>query len=261
MNRVLRFLACLLPLACAATVQAQALPSAAVSAGAAPSANLSFLEGINPFDGQRATWPDRVPPPPPPQPPPPPPPPVPVTDQDLQLYGVTLVGNQRLATVKVGKRFADSIPQGRAFTTLAQGQAIGEFTIATINPDSVLLQAVGSQQRLTFTSKTDRGAGMNTAMAAPAPVQGASNPGAETATPTPSDAPASTTGGQLGGGTPAAAGNINVQAAGQGQNAAPATAAPFNLRNSLAATLEAMRNNAPRPAPAPGNPAANPFQK
>lgn len=254
MNNALLFFAFSVSLGTASIGQAQlASGTASRIAPAVVTPNLSTLEGINPFDEQRATWPDRIPAPPPP---PPPAPPAPVVDQDLQLYGTVLVGGQRLATVKVGKRFAALAPEGREFATLRQGQMLGEFSIAAIQMDSIVLQAAGGQQRLYFTPKTDRAAGAKPSVVATAPVQGSSNPGADAQHPAPAETPAPTQG------TPAPTGS--TQPTGLGQAGAPTTtAAPFNLRSSLAAALEAARNNNQQPSPPPGNPAANnnPFQK
>lgn len=131
-----------------------------------PGASASSLEATNPFDPQRRVWTDRMPPPPPPAPPPPPPA---VTDQDMQLYGVVIVGPSKSATVRVGPRFSAVAPAGKAFATLREGQIVGEFTVAQIAPDQVVLQAPGGQQILRFTKKTDRVAASGSTV--PAPIQ------------------------------------------------------------------------------------------
>ena len=239
----------------APTVQAMtAVPRPAM---AAPS-----LVATNPFDKDRQVWPDRIPPPPPPPPPPVPPA---VTDQDMQIYGVIITSEGKRATVKVGKRFAHLASSGRPFANLTEGQTLGEFTLSAIRPDHLVLFAPGGEQRLYFTPRTDRAASPAALVAAapPPPVQGATNPQVEAASGAPAGAPSATPAhdpaAPAGGATPAANG---VQYQGQGAAPAAAPAQPFNLRNSLAAALEASRNGAPRQGTSSsGNAGANPFQK
>ena len=116
------------------------------------------LEISNEFDRQRRLWPDRVPPAPPP---PPPPPPTPLTEQDIQLYGVVIVGQIKRATVKFGPRFSSLNTTGKQFTTISEGQAIGEYRLTGINPTHLVLTAPGGQQQLSFNKKTDRTAGIS----------------------------------------------------------------------------------------------------
>ena len=237
----------------AATPLTQAVAATQRQAVVAPS-----LAATNPFDKERQVWPDRIPPPPPPAPPPAPPA---VTDQDMQVYGVIITGESRRATVKVGKRFAHLATSGRPFANVTEGQTLGEFILSSVRPDHLVLFAPGGEQRLYFTPKTDRTASPTALIAAaPTPVQGATNPqadaaGASGAAPAPAQgvqpAAAPVTG------TPAANG---VQ---QGTAPTPAPAPvgaanPFNLRNSLAAAMEAARNNASQQGSSPGS---NPFQK
>lgn len=98
-------------------------------------------------------WPDRSPPP---SPPPPPPPPPLVTDKDLQLYGVVIVGQTKRATIKVGSRFAQLDTQGRGFVSISEGQVLGEWTLAEIHPTHLVLGAPGGKQNVMFNKKTDR---------------------------------------------------------------------------------------------------------
>lgn len=231
-------------------------PSIPAMAQPAPMVPLSLAE-TNPFDPERKVWPDRVPPPPPVAPPPAPPA---VTDEDMQVYGVIITGEGKRATVRVGKRFAHLAPAGRAFATVTEGQTLGEFILSAVRPDHLVLFAPGGEQRLYFTAKTDRAAGQSAVVAAaPAPVQGATNPQADAGAAgggaaSPSGAP------------PGAANGVQQQtppAAAAAAPSAPAQAAqPFNLRNSLAAALEAARNNTPQAVGNnPAAAAANPFQK
>ncbi len=118
-----------------------------------PPVYLGILESTNRFDRDGKMWPDRAPPP---APPPLPPPPAPVTDQDMQLYGVVIVGHTKRATVKVGSRFARLAVPGRAFVTLTEGQSLGEFTLSEIQANQLVLSAPGGKQMVGFTKKTDR---------------------------------------------------------------------------------------------------------
>ena len=230
---------------------------------AAPAALAPSLEISNVFDSQRRVWPDRVPPAPPP---PPPPPPVPVADNDLQLYGVVIVGPVKRATVKLGTRFADSLPSERAFAQLSEGQRLGEFTVASITGTHIVLEAPGGKQLVYFNKKTDRTAGPSVA-AAPAlqPVQAPSEGAPRDAAAAPATG-AVTPGGALGaapGGAPAGAmaprnmPGAPSNAAGDNSQPQPAVVAPVNIQNSLAAAIAAAQANASaRPST---NDSMNPF--
>lgn len=212
--------------------------AAAIAAGVAfvlppHAAQLAQLRSSNPFDADRRLWPDRIPPPPPPAPPPAP---TPISEDDMQLYGVTIVGPRRLATVKVGSRFAQMAPPGRAFVTLAEGQAAGEFTVQQVAADRLVLGAAGSQQVLHFTRKADRG-GTPVANAVPTPVQGATEP------------PAPVAGGSaVPSQQPAAAGPTASPPA--AANAAPAV----SLVEALAAARARAAQNPTQGAPVAGSP-------
>lgn len=272
MGSALRFFAFLVPVALtgAGQAQAQAPGDAGTPVRLAPAAragaDFSLLGSTNPFDAQRAMWPDRVPPPPPP-----PPPPAPVTDQDLQLYGVTIVGNSRLATVKVGKRFAALAPEGRAFATVAEGQAVGEFTVAQVQPNQIVLQAPGGQQAIGFTKKSDRSAASSSGVTAPAPVQTATE---VVATPqeggpqgaAPAAAPAGTGSTAPAAAPVAGAGSMQVNKGGDtGSNAAtPAAPTTSPMGGSLAEALAAARAKAAQAGGASGRPDpifGNPFHQ
>ena len=245
---------------------AVAAPNSAAQATALVSLQvLPSLELSNPFDPQRKVWPDRVPPPPPPAPPPPP---TPVTDQDMQLYGVVIVGAVKRATVKVGSRFASLAVDGKAFATLTEGQSAGEFTVSQIQPTHIVLNAPGGLQSIYFTKKTDRSAGPG-GVTAPAPVQAAT-----THTPATADMPTQTASeGGTGAAptpvtqTPVAAsssqspGSLQVNAPDSGATAA--TSAQNPLAGGLAAALAAARAKAAGQAPT-GQPSpifGNPFNQ
>lgn len=204
------------------------------------------LQITNLFDKERKVWPDRVPPPPPPAPPPAP---AAVTDQDMQLYGVVIAGSVKRATVKVGKRFAGLAPEGRPFASLQEGQSLGEFTLAQIHPTHIVLQAPGGQQPVYFTKKTDRG-GAASAVAAAAPVQGASTTPGESPPPANGQvaAVANADTSLPAGASTHTAGAINTPPAvapvTASNSATPATPAEINIPNSLAAALAAARANA-----------------
>jgi len=244
-------------------------PSAALPAP--PALVAPSFQFTNLFDKDRKVWPDRVPPP---APPPPPPAPAAVTEQDMQLYGVVITNEKKRATVRVGQRFAHLAPAGRSFANLVEGQSLGDFTLSAIYPDHLVLLAQGGEQRLYFTRKTDRGAHPIAQVAAvPPPVQDVThNPtpeatGANMGAPAMAQAAAQAQGlapttSSATGTIPVASGTAAHQA---GQNdTSSGTAAPFNLRNSLATALEAARNNQPRPpggASGTTNVPFNPFQK
>ena len=232
-----------------ATVPAAAAP--APSAVAAPP--VVSTGAANPFDAQRKAWPDRIPPVPPP---PPPPPPAVVTDQDLQLYGVVIVGSVKMANVRLGQRFASAAVEGRAFSSLREGQVLGEFTLAQIHPTHVVLSAPGGQQSIYFTTKTDRASG-------PAP---ASVPVAQNQAPVQGATPVTQQAGDVAqAAAPAVAPGANANPAPQQQTAAAAPANPpaanspntaNTVFNSLSEALSAARNNANMQQ----NQGTNPFQ-
>ena len=229
-----------------------ALPVAPAISAAAPSLLMTNL-----FDKNRQVWPDRIPPPPPPAPPPAP---AAITDEDLQVYGVVITPEAKRATVRVGQRFSSLASPGRFFAVVTEGQALGEFTLTAIHVDHLALSAPGGEQRLYFTRKTDRGAAA--AVAAAAPVQGPTNPSPEVAA---NGVGAPSRAGQpkpeVGGGVAASNNGAQLGPQNDGNAVTPAAPAPFNLRNSLAATLEAARNNAQREGAPANNSQANPFQK
>ena len=188
----------------------------------------------------------------------------------MQLYGVVITSQGKRATVKVGQRFANLATAGRSFANLTEGQVVGEFTLAAIHPDHLVLRATGGEQRVYFTRKTDRMASPATQVtAAPvqAPVQEASNsPAADTSAATAAAAAVQTpatlqtqAAQPANAMAPAPANNVAQQPS---QGDASSAATPFNLRNSLAAALEAARNNRPGQSATGGtNTQANPFQK
>lgn len=243
--------------------QDAAIPAAITPGNTTPAALAPSLKISNVFDSQRTMWPDRVPPPPPP---PPPLPPAPVTESDLQLYGVAIVGSVKSATVKVGPRFADSAPSDRAFSQLSEGQKLGEFTVASITGTHILLQAPGGTQMVYFNKKTDRAAGPSVAMApALQPVQAPSEAAPRDPGATHSGGVAQGAGvlGSSPGGVPSGA-LVPRQAPGAppnapGDNAPPQAALnpPVNIQNSLAAAIAAAQANATaRPST---NDTLNPF--
>lgn len=241
------------PRSSAAAPGAAGAPAAAPAplAAAAPPA---FNAGAaNPFDAQRKAWPDRIPPVPPP---PPPPPPAVVTDQDLQLYGVVIVGSVKMANVRLGPRFASAAVEGRAFSSLREGQALGEFTLAQIHPTHVVLSAPGGQQSIYFTKKTDRASSP-----APAAVPVAQNQApVQGATPTVQAADTAQAAAAPGGAPGAASQAPPQQAAAAATQANPPAANSPNTANtvfnSLSEALSAARNNANMQQ----NQGANPFQ-
>ncbi len=134
-----------------------------------PPAYTSALEESNIFDSQRKMWPDKRPPI---APPPPPPPPPAVTDKDLQLYGVVIVGQMKRATVRLGSRYVVLDTQGRGFVTMSEGQSLGDWVLSEIHPTHLVLGSPGGKQTVMFNKKTDRVAtpGMQVAQLNSAPV-------------------------------------------------------------------------------------------
>lgn len=245
------------------------VPAAAPSAPPAPvAAALQALETQNPFDPQRKLWPDRVPPPPPP---PAPPAPAAISDQDLQLYGVVIVGNVKRATVKLGPRFTpQGQPQARAFMSLTEGQALGEFSIAEIQPTHIVLTAQGSRQQVYFSKKSDRGTASASASLPPPPVIQTATPVEPVVAP-PGTAPTQNPGfAQNNGGNaamPPAAFAPPVAADSSGNNAqgisgaAPTTLAPGvpAPAGSLAAAIAAAQARSANQGGTNTTPPANPF--
>lgn len=112
---------------------------------------LGDLLKTNPFDDQRKLWPDRTPLPPPP------PVPAAITDQDLEVVGVLMAGVQK-AWVKPGKRFQAVPTAANGMAALQLGAQVGEFVLAQIQPDQVLLRAPGGEQWLRVSAASRRAA-------------------------------------------------------------------------------------------------------
>lgn len=133
-----------------------------VAAAGKPSApDAAVIAEKNPFDREHRAWPDIVPPPAPP---------APISADDLQLYGVVIAGNVKRAVVKVGgnmKHLAG--PNGRAFLSISEGQALGSYVVSEIQPHQVLLSAGATRQVVVFGKKTDRPLAPMMAMSAPPP--------------------------------------------------------------------------------------------
>ena len=221
-----------------------------------PPSYLSSLETTNGFDPQRKMWPDKVPPPPPPAPPPLPPF---VTDQDLQLYGVVIVGQTKRATIKVGTRFSQIDTAGRSFVSVSEGQALGEWVLAEIHPTHLVLSSPGGQQTVNFNKKTDRVASANVQAVQPVAVN----------EPTPNAPVPATTSAQV---ADASTNRTPVSPVPASASASPAVAGPsvteIPIKNaqpgSLAAAIAAAQaaatqnaSQAPANVPPPAN--FNPF--
>jgi len=111
---------------------------------------LGALAATNPFDEKRQLWPDRTPAPPPP------PVPAPVTSEDLQIYGVILVGGAQKALLKLGPRFKGHRVGPSGLASVPVGGNLGEFYLAQVQSDQILLKAPGGEQWVRFGGKTDR---------------------------------------------------------------------------------------------------------
>lgn len=233
-------------------------PAAPVTA--APLPPLDAINQRNVFTPGYQAWPDRIPVPPPPPPPPPTPA---LTTDDIELYGIVLAGPVRQAIVKLGAKLRAQLPPAspaeaqRPYLRLNQGQQLGPYTIAEIQPNQVLITAQGLRQGVAFSKKTDR-----PSPSAPAPAQiQAATPAAASPPPagTPPTAPAP-------GAAPATA-NIGAGAVPSGAQATtaapppPVTSAPAGNPAGVASLAEAIAaaqaaaNNGNRPG---FNPTANP---
>lgn len=196
---------------------------------------LGVLRQSNPFDAERKLWPDRTPVPPPP---PPPPVPTPVTDDDLEVYGVVSAGSVQKALLKLGKRFAQ-VPVGpTGLASVSVGSVLGEFVLAKVEPDQILLQAPGGQQWVRFSIKKERtGKGNNSAgggtpsSAMPPPI--AMNPPPSMASTAPIAPPFQSSS------SPVAASSTPTSDA--SSNNAAATATPPPTAGSLAAAIAAAQ--------------------
>jgi hypothetical protein len=181
--------------------------------------------------------------------PPPPPPPPPLTDQDLQLYGVVVAGNVKRATVRVGGRLTSMQQNGRAFITIGEGQALGEYSVASIEPSQIVLAAQGTRQTVVFTKKNDRPA----AVIVPPVIQAASTPAASPAAPVPPLAVAGQVA-PMGGAAPASPAGAIAGPGSAAVTGSPAPASGNSLADAIAAAQAAARAGggaAPAPAPNP----------
>ncbi len=132
-----------------ATLQ-PAAPATVPKAVALPMPALGGLNQSNPFDPARKLWPERV------APVAPPPAPAPVTEEDLSVYGVVMAGGVQKALLKLGKRFS-SVPVGSSgLASVSVGAQLGEFVLAQVQADQVLLEAPGGRQWIRFGTKADR---------------------------------------------------------------------------------------------------------
>ena len=229
---------------------------------AAAAASMDLVQN-NPFDPQRKSWPDVVPPPPIQ---PPIPAPAVVTDVDLQVYGVVLAGSVRKAVLKLGPRFA-GVPVGASgFASVSQGGQLGEFVLAEVQSDQVLLRAAGGEQWVRFSVKKDR-----SARGVPASVAVASQPMVSMAPVAPSMAvapvaafPGVSVGGSAAVGMPNTGGVPLVDGGGVASAQSAQSNVPVAPPGSLAAAIAAAQaaqggNRAGAAAPTGAQP-MNPFE-
>ena len=212
-----------------------------------PPSYLSALETTNQFDPQRKVWPDKVPPPPAP-------PPL-VTDQDLQLYGVVIVGQTKRATIKVGTRFSQIDTAGRGFVSVSEGQVLGEWVLSEIRPTHLLLTSPGGRQTVNFNKKTDRVASTSVQLPQPVAVnEPTANAQTTTATTQITDASANRT---VAAPVPATASAVMPgpnQAENSLKNAPPGSLAAAISAAQSAATQNALQPQANVPPPTNFNP-------
>ena len=228
-----------------AAKDAKSVPTNAPTPSSTPSIlpvpSLGGLAQSNPFDPDRKLWRAKVPLPPPP--------PVPalVTEDDLSIYGNVMAGGVQKVILKPGKRF-ESVPIGpTGMASVYVGSQLGEFVLAQVMPDQILLSAPGGQQWVRIGRKNDR-SGTNAAARNPTMQSLAGAASAETTPSAP--APQANPFAQLAGeGNP-------VPASGLGGGLALLTASP---PGSLAAAIAAAQaKQASQPSPAA--PMINPFE-
>ena len=217
---------------------------AASSASVLPVPRLGGLAQSNPFDPDRKQWQAKVPPPPPP------PVPATVTEDDLSIYGIVLAGGVQKVLLKPGKRF-ESVPVGpTGIAGVYVGSQLGEFVLAQVMPDQILLSAPGGQQWVRVGRKNDR-SGTSASIrnpAMPSPVAGA----APTET-NQSVSPIQTNPlPQLAGGSDSAS-----STSGFGGGLAQVTSSPPGSLAAAIAAAQAKQNGQPTPPPAP---MVNPFE-
>jgi hypothetical protein len=174
----------------------------------------------------------------------------------LEIYGVVSVGQVQKALLKLGKRFAN-VPVGpTGLASVSVGTAIGEFILAKVEPDQILLQAPGGQQWVRFSIKKERTAKGNAPAGASMP---ASTPIAASA-PMAVPAPAANPFGAVI--QPPVAASAPMDAPAQQAPAMPSPpppAAPGSLAAAIAAAqaAQAASGSAVAPAIPPG---MNPFE-
>ena len=228
-----------------AAKDAQHVPTnalAAQSASVLPVPRLGGLAQSNPFDPDRKQWQARVPPPPPP------PVPAPVTEEDLSIYGIVLAGGVQKVLLKPGKRF-ESVPVGpTGMAGVYVGGQLGEFVLAQVMPDQILLSAPGGQQWVRVGRKKDRSGSSASARnpATPSPVAGVAPTEANQSSPPVLMNPL----------TQLAGGGDSASASGFGGGVAPVTSSPPGSLAAAIAAAQAKQGSQPTP-PAP---MVNPFE-
>lgn len=240
-------------------------PAASSKPVALPMPALGSLAKSNPFDPDRKVWPEHVPPPPPP------PVPAPVTEDDLSVYGVVMAGGVQKALLKLGKRFG-AVPVGpTGLASVHVGGQLGEFVLAQVTPDQILLSAPGGQQWVRVGSKKDR-AGSAAAARAAAPQQGAgpTTPGIASyaqatpfAQPVAGNDPAAAANMQTAANAPAAPASMGVPGVSLGAVPGAGASAPVAApAGSLAAAIAAAQANQANQQGSSGGSAAvvNPFE-
>jgi len=202
---------------------------------AALAADYRVIAEQNLFDPQRKPWPE----------------PAaaaaasPLAADDIQVQGVVVVGRVKRAIVKLGGRLKPAGgAAGRSNTVLGEGQAVGGYTLESIEARQLVFSSGGSRYTVPFTRSVQRD--MASAPPAPLPViQSATLPVAEAA---PAAQPAAIAGSPQFAPPPA----LTPPQAGQPHPPAPAPAPalfPSGPAQQAASTAAAPATPAAAPAP------------
>lgn len=150
-----RHLAAALALLLSSLAQAVPAPQAAAEAAkaaATPKAppDYNAISDKNLFDPQRKPWEEKreLPPLLPA-----------LTAEDVQIYGIMAVGSFKQAIVKVGgklKHLAPTDPKARPYIQLKEGQSLGGYTLAEINPQRLIFSVGETRYQVAINKKEDR---------------------------------------------------------------------------------------------------------
>lgn len=142
-------------LAASLTLLVSALAQAVPASPAAPEPvkappDYNAISDKNLFDPQRKPWEEkREAPPALPA----------LMPEDVQIYGIMAVGSFKQAIVKVGgklKHLAPTDPKARPYIQLKEGQNLGGYTLAEINPQRLIFSVGETRYQVAINKKEDR---------------------------------------------------------------------------------------------------------